>query len=517
MSKLSIDTIRAEAEADLETFIRLIAPHQVLGAVHQEWCRWATSQDTSNHQLTLLPRDHQKSRMVAYKVAWRITKQPDIRILYISATTNLAEKQLKFIKDIFESSRYRRYWPEMVNPDENKRERWTNAEISVDHPKRKQEAVRDPTVFTGGLTTGLTGLHCDIAVLDDVVVPENAYTVDGREKVERQYSLLSSIEGTDMEEWVVGTRYHPKDLYAQMLEMQHEEYDRRGEVIRVSPVYEVFERKVEDSGDGSGVFLWPKQQRSDGKWFGFDQNILAKKRAKYLDRSQFRAQYYNDPNDTGEMNIDRSKFQYYSPKQLVHDQGNWYMSGKKLNLFASVDFATSMSNKADSTAIVVIGVDRDNQIYVLDIDRFKTDRISEYYKHILDLHIKWGFRKLGAEIVAFQKTIVNDLKDNYFRPNGLYVSIVELKHTKAQGSKEERIAAILEPRYDNQAIWHYKGGYCQTLEDELILKHPPHDDCKDALAAAISIAVPPQGIVGRDRSVDTGNVVYHPRFGGDMG
>jgi hypothetical protein len=32
--------------------------------------------------------------------------------------------------------------------------------------------------------------------------------------------LLSSIEGSDMEEWVVGTRYHPKDLYANMLEMQ---------------------------------------------------------------------------------------------------------------------------------------------------------------------------------------------------------------------------------------------------------------------------------------------------------
>jgi hypothetical protein len=392
VSKASIDAIRLEAEADLETFIRLVAPHQVLGSVHQEWCRWATSQKTKNHQLTLLPRDHQKSRMVAYKVAWRITKQPDIRVLYISATSNLAEKQLKFIKDIFESSRYRRYWPEMVNPDENKRERWTNAEISVDHPKRKAEAVRDPTVFTGGLTTVLTGLHCDIAVLDDVVVPENAYTDEGRDKVERQYSLLSSIEGADMEEWCVGTRYHPKDLYSKMLEMEHEEYDSRGEVIRVSPVYEVFERKVEDAGDGSGIFLWPRQQRADGRWFGFDHNILAKKRSKYLDRTQFYAQYYNDPNGTGEMDIDRSQFQYYTRKHLTYEQGAWYMRGKKLNIFASVDFATSLSNKADSTAIVVIGIDRDKSIYVLDIDRFKTDKISQYYKHILDLHVKWGFR-----------------------------------------------------------------------------------------------------------------------------
>jgi hypothetical protein len=509
--------IREAAEANLETFIRLVAPYQVLGSIHQEWCSWATSSATSNHQLTLLPRDHGKSRMMAFMVAWRITRQPDIRILYISATSNLAEKQLNFIKNILTSEIYRRYWPDMVNERKDDRAKWTESEISVDHPKRKEESVRDPTVFTGGLTTGLTGLHCDVAVLDDIVVPENAYTEEGREKVARQYSLLSSIEGTDMEEWVCGTRYHPKDIYGEMMEMEHDIYDERGEVIQSSPVYDVFERKVESIGDGSGQFLWARQQRpSDGRWFGFDQNILSKKRAKYRDISHFRAQYYNDPNDSDSPYIDRSKFQYYAPTHLTYNQGAWFMRGQKINVFASVDFASSISKRADSTAIVVVGVDRYNNVYVLDVDRFKTEKISDYYKHILELHTKWGFRKMGAEVTAFQKQIVNDLKDNYFRPNGLYLSIVELKPTKHDGSKEERMAAILEPRYDNMSVWHYKGGNCQVLEDELVLKHPPHDDCKDALACAISIAVPPQGIMARTNDVHEGNIIYHPRFGGVM-
>jgi hypothetical protein len=452
--------------------------------------------------------------MVAFKVAWRITRQPDVRILYISATSNLAEKQLGFIKQILLSPIYRRYWPEMVNVNENDREKWTNSEIAVDHPTRKAEAIRDPTVFTGGLTTGLTGLHCDVAVLDDVVVPENAYTEEGREKVNRQYSLLSSIEGSEMEEWVVGTRYHPKDLYAQMLDMQHEEYTEEGEVENYVPVYDLFERVVEDMGDGTGTFLWPRQQRKDGKWFGFDAKILAKKRAKYIDKSQFRAQYYNDPNVGDGSAIDRCRFQYYDKKHLSNEGGSWFINGKKLNLYASVDFATSTGNRADYTAIVVIGIDRDRSIYVLDVDRFKTDKISIYYEHILQLYSKWGFRKLGAEVTAFQKAIVNDLRDSYFRPNGLYISIEELKHTKQQGSKEERINALLEPRYDNLAMWHFKGGHCQTLEEELVLQHPPHDDCKDALAAAVSIAIPPMGIVGRDKTRTDGNIVYHPRFGG---
>ena len=126
-----------------------------------------------------------KSALVAFRVAWEITRNPAIRVLYISSTANLATKQLKFIKDILTSKTYRRYWPEMINEDEGKRELWTQNEIAVDHPKRKAETVRDPTIFTAGLTTGITGMHCDIAVMDDVVVKENALTEEGRSKRRR--------------------------------------------------------------------------------------------------------------------------------------------------------------------------------------------------------------------------------------------------------------------------------------------------------------------------------------------
>lgn len=509
-----IQAIREAAEADLVAFIKLIAPKQVLGSVHEELCRWWTRQDAKAFQLVLMPRDHGKSRMVAFRVAWEITRKPWIRILYISSTSNLAEKQLKFIKDILTSPVYRRYWPEMVHPDENKREKWTNSEIAVDHPRRKEEAVRDPTVFIAGLTTSITGLHCDIAVLDDVVVGDNAYTEEGREKVKTQYSYLSSIEGADAQEWVVGTRYHPKDLYSEMMEMGEVIYDEDGyETGEIEPIYEKFERAVEDQGDGTGEFLWPRQQRTDGVWFGFDRKILAIKRGKYLDRTQFRAQYYNDPNDPGEMRIGRDKFQYYDKTFLNYSGGNWYYQGNKLNIFASIDFAYSRSKRADYTAIVVIGVDADWNIYVLEISRFKTDRIKEYFDELLELHSKWGFHKLAAEVTAAQQAIVEELKDSYIKPYGLYLSVVPIKPTKQQGSKEERLAAILEPKYDNRSVWHYRGGNCQVLEDELIMTHPPHDDCMDALATAIEIAVPPSGRMARD-SERVSNVIYHRKFGG---
>lgn len=507
------DEIREAAEADLETFIRLVAPYQVLGGIHQEWCQWTCSDKAGKHQLTLLPRDHGKSRYVAFKAAWTVVKRPDVRILYISSTSNLAEKQLSFIKQILTSPTVRRYWPELVHPEEGKRSKWTNTEIEVDHPIRKKEGVRDPTVFTGGLTTSLTGLHCDIAVLDDVVVQENAYTQEGRDKVRTQYSLLSSIEGGEAEEWVVGTRYHPKDLYSDMQSMQEDIFDDEGELVGKRDVYKIFERQVEDSGMGNGEFLWPKQQRSDGRWFGFDARILATKRAKYLDKRQFRAQYYNDPNDPGDLRISRDKFQYYDPANVVSKGGYWYINNNRLNIFASIDFAYTVGKRSDYTAIVVIGVDKDNNVYVLDIERLKTEKISDYFEIIRSLHIKWQFKKLGAEVTAAQKTIVREIKEGYMKPYGLNLKIEELKHSRAQGSKEERMAAILEPRYDNQSVWHYRGGYCQTLEDELIAQYPPHDDVMDALAAAISISIPPVGMIN-ERNNNVLELSPHPKFGG---
>lgn len=452
--------------------------------------------------------------MVAYRVAWEITRNPAVRVLYISSTANLATKQLTFIKDLLTSPIYRYYWPDMVHPDEGKRTKWTESEISVDHPKRKAEIVRDPTVFTAGLTTTITGMHCDIAVLDDVVVRENAYTDDGREKTRSQYSLLSSIEGVGGKEWVVGTRYHPRDLYNDLLTMEVDVFDDDGELIAADPLYEVFERAVENRGDGTGEFLWPRQQRYDGKWFGFDRKELAKKRAQYLDKIQFYSQYYNRPSTTENALISRDHFQYYKPEFLRRSNGKWYFKENRLNVFAAVDFAYSLSKRADYTSIVVVGIDCNNNYYILEIDRFKTDKISEYFQHILNLHTKWDFRKIRAEVTMAQQVIVNDLKYNYVAPHGLALSIEDYRPSRQQGSKEERVEAILQPRYANRQVWHYRGGNCQSLEEELSVTNPPHDDCKDALASCIEICIAPsRGLSNSISMADTG-VMYHTRFGG---
>ena len=510
MLKVDKDSIRLAAEDDLFAFIKLIAPHRVLGQLHRDVIKWWTRDEAFDHQMCLFPRDHQKSAMIAYRAAWEITKNPAITILYISSTSGLAEKQLKFIKDILISPIYTRYWPEMINKDEGKRTKWTEREIMVDHPKRTEEGVRDATVFTAGLTKQITGLHCNIAILDDVVVKENAYTNEGRKKVADQYSLLSSIETTNAREWVVGTRYHPKDLYGVIQDIAEDVYNEDGDLVDKKLVYEVFKKEVEDLGDGTGNFIWPRQQRGDGTWFGFNAKILARKRAKYLDRTQFYAQYYNNPNDPGNEAIATSLFQHYNPAFLTKVEGKWCYNGRPLSIFAAIDFAFALTKTADWTALVVIGVDWDGNIYVLDAQRKKTNKTQEYYNMVHRSYIKWGFRKLRAEVTAAQEVIAERLKDD-IKADGLPLSVDKFRPTRTMGTKEERIQNMLKPYYDNAAVWHFEGGLCETLENELVLFNPPHDDLKDALHQAIGIMrLPLRSHSFRQKRT----ISFNSRFGG---
>ena len=156
--------VRDRALSDLNFFAKLVNPGYVYGSIHEDIFRWMqdynlfkSDESLTSNKLIMLPRAHLKSHMVATWAAWIITRHPEITILYLSATAELAQTQLYAIQNILGSTTYRRYFPEYINPQEGKREKWSAFKISVDHQKRKDEGVRDATIATAGLTTNTTG------------------------------------------------------------------------------------------------------------------------------------------------------------------------------------------------------------------------------------------------------------------------------------------------------------------------------------------------------------------------
>lgn len=502
-----LDEVRQLAQSDLYTFARLIAPERVFGEIHREVFNFL--QDNDLPQLLLLPRAHMKSFCIAVWCVWHITNHPDTTIIYVSATSTLAEEQLYAIKRMLDSPTYRRYWPSMTHPEEGKRSRWSATAITVDHPARSV-TVRDPTVRATGLSGTTTGLHCDVLIADDVVVPENAYTAESRRKTAAAMSQFASILNPGGVTKACGTRYHSQDQYHIWKEQVSPTFDPvTQEHIDDSPIWDIKEHPVEQDG----IFLWPRTARaSDGKMFGFDKQQLAIISAKYTDRKQFYAQYYNDPNDPESAPMTTDRFQYYDHAYLSNRQGRWYFKDDPLSLYAGIDFAYTTNKTSDYTAIAVIGVAPSHDIYILDLVRFKTSKISKYYDQILRLQSKWEFTRLRAEVTAAQSVIVDDLKQRIGKDGGR-IKIDAHNPSRHLGAKEERIAATLEPKYDNLQIWHYKGGYIPMLEEELIMARPPHDDLKDVLAFTIEHAkAPRERFTARPEQLDPS--LFHSRFGG---
>lgn len=505
-----IDEIRRRAEEDLFFFAQLVNPAYLYGSIHRDVFRWISRPDGKKDQLVLLPRGHLKSHIVAVWCAWWITLHPETTIIYVSATEDLATQQLYAIKSILESRVYRRYWPDMIHEQEAKREEWSFKNIKVDHPRRKELGVRDRTVAARSVGGNTTGLHADVLVFDDLVVPDNAYTEAGRTDVQQAYSQFSSVANTGAISKVVGTRYHGKDIYGQMIGTMVEMFDLEGNVIGEEPMYEVIQREVEVEGE----YLWPRTQNpTTKKWHGFNNQELAKIRAKYFaagERAQYYAQYYNNPNDPDADGLTSDSFQYYNRKHVTCIDGDWYFQGKKLAVFAAGDLAYTDGVRSDYTAFAVIGLSEDGFIYVLELDQFKTTQYEKMYQCALRLWNKWKFKKLRMETNAGANLVVEYMKNRVREDGGTLV--VEGK--RAEGEKTERCAAILLPRYENKTIWHYEGGLITTYEEQITLARPSHDDLRDAVAAAVEISKPPQK--RRSSTSETrGNVIsFNQRFGG---
>ena len=304
----------------------------------------------------------------------------------------------------------------------------------------------------------------------------------GRKLVEERYSQMQSILNPGGMIVAVGTRYDPKDLYDHLINTYEEQYDHEGHLIGKKKSWSVFQRVVETDGE----FLWPRTKRPDGKCFGYDIQELARIKGSYIDKSQFYAQYYNDPNRAGASKY-KNAFVYYDKEALTEHGGKWFINGHKLNLFAAIDFAYSLSDAADSSCIAVVGETSDKLYYIIDIDRFKTDRIQDYFDHVVNLHCKYNFRKLRGEATVAQSVIVKYLKDK-LASSGRALTIEEYKPIK---DKDMRIDTTLRPLYEDNRIFHYKGGNCELLEAELLSAKPEHDDIKNAVADAVDICTPP--------------------------
>lgn len=512
--------------SDLWAYAQYILPLYAFGDIHRDCFRQMSDPDRVNtvpNLLLLIPRDHLKSVMAAVYCTWRIACDPTYTIMYVTADEDLGRLQMSFMKNIFESDRFRYLFPDHFEPEVGRREKWTGLAISSSHPLRKELNIRDETIVCKTVKSGKTGRHPKEIVFDDLVVPENAYTEVGRNLVREAASQLSSMQVTGGLMTAVGTRYHLGDQYALWMTAMYEVFDDEGHWIEDRPLWAVTEKQVENAGDGSGHYLWPRTKTASGAWYGWDRQSLARKKAEYTvngQLTQYFAQYYMEPNDPGSHRLKDEDFKYADRRHLEYHQGIWYYDKKKLNILAVMDVAITdaaaqSAIKADYTAILVLGQDTEGFYYVLDMIQFQTDKRSVYYKELVNLWKKWEFKRIYIEMEQAGKIVGQGIQEDLI--NDQYSLIVDGNNAPRGIAKHERHASIAIPKYEQGAVFHFKGGYTGELEEQLKKPRPAHDDLLDCVTMGIEHIKKPQSRSsgwGRGRTSQDNVLVASNRFGG---
>lgn len=156
-----------------------------------------------------------KTFLTAAYVVWRLWRNPDLKIMIVSANEAFATEIASFIKQIIEHEAGDDLWAEL-RPRPGQR---TSALVFDVGPAK---ADKSPSVKAVGITGQLTGSRADLVISDDVEVPKNSETETMREKLENKTKEYAAILKPDGEIVYLGTPQSEQSIYRQLPEKGYE-------------------------------------------------------------------------------------------------------------------------------------------------------------------------------------------------------------------------------------------------------------------------------------------------------
>lgn len=330
--------------------------------------------------LDLWARDHRKSTIITYaKTIQDILAshgddplpewdgiEPTFGIL--SHTRPVAKSFLRQIKDeLTGNNTLKALFPDVLwaRPDVEAL-RWSEESGLV--VKRKTNP-KEATVEAYGLVDGQpTGKHFFVLVYDDVVTLESVNTPEMIQKTTEAWELSSNLGTASTRIRMIGTRYHFNDTWRAIME--------KGSAIpRLYPATE--------DGTPTGLPVLLTQEQLDKK---------RRDQGPYV----FSSQMLLNPIADSKQSFERKWFQNrFDPLQI-----GW----QAMNRCLLVDPASSMKKDSDYTAMGVIGIADDGNVYLLDYFRDRLSvhlRISEFFR----MHRKWKPQYVGYEEYGMQADV----------------------------------------------------------------------------------------------------------------
>jgi predicted phage terminase large subunit-like protein len=395
------------------------------------------------------PPRHGKTELASKKfIPWYVGRRPTESVIFGTYNQTYAEDVGKAVRDVIRHPGYGQAFPDMA---------LKKGSEATDRLETEGGGIL-AFVGRGGTTTGRGG---HLLVIDDPIkdrAEANSPTIR-----DRCWTWFTQVIGTRMmtEEArvvVIQTRWHEDDIVGRLTDPTNDYYDpeeaARWKIIDLPAL------AMEDDplGRKPGEPLWPER---------FGRGFLLERQRQ--DAAGFSALYQGRPTPQGGAFFQHDWIKTYKPNQLPKD----------LRYYIASDHAVSLAQNRDKSCFIPIGIDNDDNIYVLPDVWWRQASADQAVDGMLSLISKYRPIYWWAERTHISKSIGPFLRKR-MQEEGMFCAVVEVvpiqdKQTRAQ-SIQGRMAM-------GKVFFPERAAWWPAARDEL-LKFPAgqHDDFVDALA-----------------------------------
>jgi hypothetical protein len=399
-----------------------------LAPLHEEGLNWL--QEGKRKKLILWPRKHLKSTLFSQgEPLRRAIINPNIRVLISSAKWDNAKRFLGAIKGYLRSPEFIELYGDLLPGPNAKYHKNNDAELTL--LSRTNRSLREPTFSTTGLDAVQTSQHYDLIIHDDLVERRNVGNVEQIEKVITYFKDSLDLLDPGRELWILGTRWHPLDLYGWIMELFCDPRCLEADFNHVPKCrcdFDVTLKELREDND----YIFP----------AFFNDLEADELLRQKGQQEFAAQYLNNPYDASSCWFRTSdiKAAAISAREIKEIWGRliWYIA---------VDPAESVERRSCLTAAVAVGVDQETGIWYVDTAEGIRVETPGFVDLCFRIYGKYPYPRFGMETNT-RKSLAFSVKDQMAR-RGVFFNIEDLSPMKgwAGGNVKEQRIKRLQPLF----------------------------------------------------------------------
>lgn len=306
------------------------------------------------------PPSYTKTELsVRNMVPWSMGNNPQKKFIYATYGDTLSALVSQETREIVECQEYKHLFPATkINPNQNQKDHWTT--------------TQGGRLFATSTSASITGIHCDIFLLDDPLKAMEAQSKAKREMIEQFYegSVVTRLRDKKKGAIVlIAQRLHPEDLAGYLLKNNPEGWmEVKLQALNAQKTYYEF-----------GRFSYTREQ-NEPLWIEYE-DFEALMRAKKEMGYNFDVQYQQDPAI--------SEFGFFKKEAWtwIND-----FDIPLQNLYIMIDPAMSKKEQSDNRAITCNGLSinerKEEQLIVMDCD-FGVWDLEQFVAHIISMMMQY--------------------------------------------------------------------------------------------------------------------------------